>query len=1221
MRNLLSKFRRSACQTSRKQATAGCNVTFERLEDRRMLAATIVEADPISTGLIYEQYEGIFLEFDDIMVGLEEADNFTLINAGADELFDTADDTPIALWVDNTDEGIMVDLHLTNVEVGRYRLTVSDAITDESGDALDGDEDGNPGGDWVRVFDAIPLGPMGAEFQVNSSTIGPQDVVSNKSVAMDAAGNFVVTWSSNQNDGNGYDVYAQLYDAAGTALGGEFAISADANYHHEHSSVAMDAEGNFVVTWTRKNIQGSSHRSAFGQRYDATGTAVGAEFQIDTRMVGGSDDFPSVAMNSSGSFVVTWTDNDGSNSGVFGKLYDATGTAVGNEFQVNSHVDDSQENSSVAMDATGNFVVTWSSFGQDGSGSGVYGQLFDAAGTAVGSEFQVNTQFDGHQERPSVAMDALGNFAVTWTTESIGGVWSSVNGQRYDAAGTRVGGEFQVNSDAIENRTQRSSLAMDAAGNFVVTWSSEGGDGFSPNVSGQRYDAAGAALGGEFQINSQTFFGQRNPSVAMLDAEHYVVTWNSTGQDGGGHRGVFGQMSNPVVTIPAGSGTVYVSRIGDDVSITKDGQPVATIALESVLGITLTGAAESETFSIDIDGLNPGVLPSGITIAAGEGTGDDDTLELIGSTTVDNYDYTTGGPESGTITLDGFTVTFSEFEPIIDQLNVQNRSFSIGTPGNQTIVLGDDGGAADGFSIISDGGTGAFESVAFLPPTENLTLDAGDGDDQVIIQQTDDGFNVPVSVAGGDGNDTIDSSQANITLVLDGGGGNDTITGGAGSNVIIGGEGDDTLIDGGGTNTIVTGGGTDDIQQGSGTNTVVTDTGAGNNGPLISASAGNVAVGEGETARKTGTFFDLDETDNVTISTDFGVIAFQDTGNSGAWTWKYNAAGALPRTTVTVTADDGSGATSSLSFDVTIGAVNTAPTATGQSVEVTEDGHVAFTLVGNDAETPADSLLFTVETVPTSGSLFTPTGDRVEVGAVFSGAPTLEYQPGASRAGEGSDGFSFSVSDNDVGGALTSAAADVSVNIVQAVEDGAVTIDSDGILRIGGTTGNDRILVTRSLFTGQLRTWINGQRVGPAVAAADVSEIHAWGREGNDKIIVLGVGADTLIHGGAGNDRVIGDYRSDLIFGGAGNDRLFGSFGDDMLVGGADVDKLFGSFGDDILIGGELSETLVADDLHDALDQWSEEGLISEDLADGVLDDAAFDRVFGGFGDDWNGVS
>ncbi len=117
---------------------------------------------------------------------------------------------------------------------------------------------------------------------------------------------------------------------------------------------------------------------------------------------------------------------------------------------------------------------------------------------------------------------------------------------------------------------------------------------------------------------------------------------------------------------------------------------------------------------------------------------------------------------------------------------------------------------------------------------------------------------------------------------------------------------------------------------------------------------------------------------------------------------------------------------------------------------------------------------------------------------------------------------------------------------------------------------------------------------------------------------MLGVGAETLIHGGAGDDRVIGDYRSDIIFGGSGNDRLYGSFGDDMLVGGADIDKLFGSFGDDILIGGELSETLTADELDAALEQWSEEGLITDDLADGILDDAAFDRVFGGFGDDWN---
>ena len=41
--------------------------------------------------------------------------------------------------------------------------------------------------------------------------------------------------------------------------------------------------------------------------------------------------------------------------------------------------------------AGGGFVVTWTSDGQDGSGYGIYGQRYAADGTAVGSEFRVNT--------------------------------------------------------------------------------------------------------------------------------------------------------------------------------------------------------------------------------------------------------------------------------------------------------------------------------------------------------------------------------------------------------------------------------------------------------------------------------------------------------------------------------------------------------------------------------------------------------------------------------------------------------------------------------------------------------------------------------------------------------------------------------------------------------------------------------------------------------------
>ena len=84
--------------------------------------------------------------------------------------------------------------------------------------------------------------------------------------------------------------------------------------------------------------------------------------------------------------------------GVYGQRYDAAGTALGSEFQINTYVSSDQLYSTVAMDAAGNFVVTGPAPDQDGSGYGVYGQRYDAAGTALGGEFQINTYVSSNQQ-------------------------------------------------------------------------------------------------------------------------------------------------------------------------------------------------------------------------------------------------------------------------------------------------------------------------------------------------------------------------------------------------------------------------------------------------------------------------------------------------------------------------------------------------------------------------------------------------------------------------------------------------------------------------------------------------------------------------------------------------------------------------------------------------------------------------------------------------------
>ena len=134
------------------------------------------------------------------------------------------------------------------------------------------------------------------------------------------------------------------------------------------------------------------------------------------------------------------------------------GPAGENEFQVNTTVKHSQETSAVSMDQNGDFVVVWLSDQQDGSTFGVYGQRFNAAGTKLGGEFAVNTYTLDKQTQPSVAMDAAGDFVVAWSSFGQDGSGYGVYARRYNAAGTA-----QSNQEFLVNQTTQ-------AGRLRPTW-------------------------------------------------------------------------------------------------------------------------------------------------------------------------------------------------------------------------------------------------------------------------------------------------------------------------------------------------------------------------------------------------------------------------------------------------------------------------------------------------------------------------------------------------------------------------------------------------------------------------------------------------------------------------------------------------------------------------------------------------------------------------------
>jgi hypothetical protein len=84
------------------------------------------------------------------------------------------------------------------------------------------------------------------------------------------------------------------------------------------------------------------------------------------------------------------------------------------------------------MDSAGDFVIAWESGGnQDGSFYGIFAQRYNAAGVEQGSEFQVNTFTPNTQSSPSVAMDAAGDFVIGWTSQNQDGSSLGIFAQRY----------------------------------------------------------------------------------------------------------------------------------------------------------------------------------------------------------------------------------------------------------------------------------------------------------------------------------------------------------------------------------------------------------------------------------------------------------------------------------------------------------------------------------------------------------------------------------------------------------------------------------------------------------------------------------------------------------------------------------------------------------------------------------------------------------------------
>uniref|UniRef100_UPI0026151715 cadherin-like domain-containing protein n=1 Tax=Azospirillum sp. TaxID=34012 RepID=UPI0026151715 len=356
--------------------------------------------------------------------------------------------------------------------------------------------------------------------------------------------------------------------------------------------------GGFVLEYLGK--AGATTRVSL-QRYDDNGTKLnGAGGTTNPLPIQVNTDtwsyvvMPRVAVLQDGRYMAIWEAHDAGNQGdIVAQVFNPNGTVSSGQFRVNTTTLWHQMYPEVTTLTDGGFVVTWNS-GKADTGNVVAFQRFNANGLLVGGETRVSEQ-SGTQEWPTISALPDGGWVTVWQRAALGSSDYSVQGQIFNADGSRRGSAFTVNQlDAGAQGMPRVSVMAD--GGFVVSWNSQapardvGADQWA-----RRFDRQGNALTDEFRINATTTGDQTLSSLAPLSDGRFLAFYTNPDSS---YEGVSWRLFGPR---PAVAGTLEGTG-GTDLLIGTDAadEIIAYGGNDVLLGKAgpdiLTGGAGADSF-------------------------------------------------------------------------------------------------------------------------------------------------------------------------------------------------------------------------------------------------------------------------------------------------------------------------------------------------------------------------------------------------------------------------------------------------------------------------------------------------------------------------------------------------------------------------------------------------------------------------------------------------
>lgn len=247
-------------------------------------------------------------------------------------------------------------------------------------------------------------------------------------------GSYVVAWLSKISVSDGHDsyydfgIYTQKFDAAGNTQG-------SATFSSEAYGLQCIplTNGEYALLWM---TDGSADIHL--QLFNGDGTAAGGSIVRDTGKPWFSDySEPAITTFEDGSFVVAWKSLNGE---IYAQHFGSNGQAIGTAFAINTYKSNAYTGVSATTLTNGDYVVAWNSDDYPGTNDtgadAIYVQRIDSTGTKIGPEMRVNSHIGFYTGAPSITALADGGYLVTWTTEDAAdGGTAQTFAQRFDANG------------------------------------------------------------------------------------------------------------------------------------------------------------------------------------------------------------------------------------------------------------------------------------------------------------------------------------------------------------------------------------------------------------------------------------------------------------------------------------------------------------------------------------------------------------------------------------------------------------------------------------------------------------------------------------------------------------------------------------------------------------------------------------------------------------------